>query len=63
MTRLHPDDVKAIAAQLAPMIVAELRRPVLVPGGVPALSVSAADLEARLRSEGLAHLSKRRKTA
>lgn len=60
MTRLHPDDVKAIACQLAPLIVAELRRPVLASGGVPPAALSARELEERLRSEGRVHRAKRR---
>jgi hypothetical protein len=58
--RLHPDDVKAIAAQLAPLIVAELRRPVLVTGAVPPAGLSAVELGARLRSEGRAYRQPKR---
>jgi hypothetical protein len=60
MTRLHPDDIRAIAK----LVAEELRRPVLVQrGDVPVSAyASAADLEAALRSEGAAHRQARRKT-
>lgn len=57
MTRMHPADIDL----LAEAIVVKLRRPVLVSGGVPLSAVPREDLEARLRSEGLAHRQTRRK--
>jgi hypothetical protein len=57
MERLHPDDIKEIARQVA----AEMRKPVIVPGRAPLAAVPQAELEARLRSEGVAVRSRGRR--